>query len=74
MFVNTFTADNKLYPPKRGNLLQHFQMQLSKKQKIFSQFLFKFSKLRFNFKIFKKKITFIADVFWHLPSPNYLVK
>ena len=49
-------------------------MQLSKKEKIFSELFFTFSKLRFNFKILRKKITFIPDVFLHLRSPNYLVK
>ena len=49
-------------------------MQLSKKEKILSEFFFTISKLRFNLKIFKTKITFIADVFLHLRSPNYLVK
>ena len=41
-FVNALTADDNYSILKRGNLLQHFQMQLSKKQKIFSQFFFIF--------------------------------
>ena len=35
--------------------MQHFLMQCSQKQKIFSEFLFAFSKFRFNFEIFQKK-------------------
>ena len=41
-FVHALTADDNYFLLKRGNLLQHFQMQLSKKQKIFSQFFFIF--------------------------------
>ena len=41
-FVNALTADDNYSLLKRGKLLQHFQMQLSKKQKIFSQFFFIF--------------------------------
>ena len=49
LFVNPLTADDKYSLLSRGDLLQHFQMQLSHKQEIFSEFSFAFSKLRFNF-------------------------
>ena len=39
----------------RDNLLEHLQMQLSQKQKTFSQLFFAFSKFRFNFNNFEKK-------------------
>ena len=39
----------------RGNLLEHFQMQLCQKQKTFSEFFFAFSKFRLNFEHFQKK-------------------
>ena len=49
-------------------------MQLSQKRKIFSQFFFAFSKFRFNFEHFQKKITLIADVFSHLRNPKNVVR
>ena len=55
LFVNPLTADDKYSLFKRGNLLQHFQMQLSRKQKTFSEFFFEFSKFRFNFEHFQTK-------------------
>ena len=55
LFVNPFTADNKNYLLNRGNLLQHFQMQLSQKQKMFSEYFSPFSEFRFNFEHFQKK-------------------
>ena len=48
-------ADGKYCLLDRGNLLQHLQMQISQKQKTFSQFLFAFFKFRFNFEHFQKK-------------------
>ena len=38
LFVNPFTADNKYSLLSRGNLLQHFMMQLYHKSKILFQF------------------------------------
>ena len=39
-FVNTLTVDDKHYMLNRENLTQPIQIQLSQKQKTFSQFLF----------------------------------
>ena len=56
LFVNPLSGDNKYSLLKRGNLLQHFQMQLPQKLKIFSDFFFfAFSKFRFNFEHFQIK-------------------
>ena len=56
LFVNLFSEDNKYSLLNIANLLQHFQMQLSKKRKLFSKlFFFPFSKFRFNFQHFQKK-------------------
>ena len=55
LFVNPLTADDKYCLLNRGNLLQHFQTQISQKGKIFSEFFFPFSKFRFNFEYFLKK-------------------
>ena len=49
------TADEKDYVLNRDNLTQPIQMQVSKKQKGFSQFFFVFSKSILNFKHFPKK-------------------
>ena len=49
LFVNTFTADDKHYLLNRENLAQRIQMQLSQKQKTFSQFSFAFLKSVLNF-------------------------
>ena len=44
LLVNTFTADDKHYLLNRENLAQRIQMQISQKQKSFSQFSFAFLK------------------------------
>ena len=59
MFVNTLTADEKHYLLNRDNLTQPIHMQLSQKQKTFSQFslFFFFATLKsiLNFKHFSRK-------------------
>ena len=54
LFVNPLTADEKYSLLNRGNLLQHFQMHLSQKQKIFSKFFLHFVNLNSISNIFKK--------------------
>ena len=49
-------------------------MQLSQKQKIFSQFVFAFSKFRLNFEHFQKEMTLLADAFLNLRSPRNVVR
>ena len=49
-------------------------MQLSQKQKTFSQFFFDFLNLDSSFYIFKKKMALIADVFLNLRTPNNVVR
>ena len=49
LFVNTLTADDKHYLLNRNNLTPRIQMQLSQKQKTFSQFFFAFLKSMSNF-------------------------
>ena len=48
-------AHDKYFLINRGNLLQHFQMQLPQTRKKFSDFFAEFSKFRFNFEHFEKK-------------------
>ena len=55
LFVNTFTADDKHYLLNRENFAQRIQMQLSQKQKTFSEFSFAFLKSVLNFKHYRKK-------------------
>ena len=45
-------------------------MQLSEKQKTFSQFLINFGNVYQILNIFEKKVTLIADVFWKLRNPK----
>ena len=55
LLVNTLAADEKYPPLNRDNLTLPIQMQLSQKQKIFSQFVTAFLKSRLNFKYFETK-------------------
>ena len=55
MIVNTLIADDKHYQLNRDNLTQPIQMQLSQKQKNFSQLFFAFLKSILNFKNFPKR-------------------
>ena len=54
LFVNPLTADDKYSLLNRGDLLQHVQMQLSKKRKIFVNFFLDFLNLNSIFNIFEK--------------------
>ena len=55
MFVNILTADDKCSLLNRDNLRQPIQMQLSRKQKNFSEFLSAFLKARLVFEYFQEK-------------------
>ena len=55
LFLNTLAADEKCPLLKRENLTMPIQMQLSQKQKTFSQFFAAFLKSRINFKCFEQK-------------------
>ena len=55
LFVNNLTAYDKYYLLNRDNLTQPIQMQLSQKQKTFSEFFFAFLKSILNFKHLPKK-------------------
>ena len=55
LFVNTLIADDKHYLLNRDNLTQPIQVQLSQKQKAFSQIFFAFLKSGLNFQHFPKK-------------------
>ena len=55
LLVNTLAADEKYPVLNRDNLTIPIQMQLSEKQKTFSQFLAAFLKFISNFERFEKK-------------------
>ena len=55
VFVNTLTVNGKHYLLNRDNLTQPIQMQLSQKQKTFSEFFFAFLKSILNFKHLPEK-------------------
>ena len=55
LFPNTLSADGKYSLLNRDNLTQPIQMQLSRKQKTFSEFFSAFLKSSLNFVLFQKK-------------------
>ena len=67
---NTLAADEEYPVVNRNNLKLPIEMQLSKKQKSFSQFLPTFLKFRLDFKHFEKKMTLIAFVFLKVRTPK----
>ena len=73
LFVNTLPADEKYYLLNRDNLAQPIKMQLSQKQKTFSQFPFPFLKSILNYKHFPKNMTLRADLFPEIPTPKNMV-
>ena len=62
-FVNRLTADDKYSLPNRDNLKQSIQMQFSQKKKFLLNFALHFRNLHYILKIFKKKMTLVANVF-----------
>ena len=73
IFVNTLTVDEKHHLVERDNLAELIQIQLSEKQKNFSEFFLAFLKSILNFKHLSKKMTQIADVFPDIPPPKNMV-
>ena len=55
LFINTLSADGKYSVFNRDNLTQPIQMQLSRKEKTFSEFFCAFLKSSLNFEHFQKK-------------------
>ena len=49
-------------------------MQLSQKQKTFSEFLFEYLKSTLNFKHLPEKLTLIGDVFPEIPASKNMVR
>ena len=63
LFVNTLTVDDNHYPLNRDNLTEPIQIELSKKEKTFSEIIFAFLKSILNFEHLPKKMILIAYVF-----------
>ena len=55
LFLNTLSVDSKYSLLNRDNLMQPIQMQVSPKQKTFSEFFSAFLKSKLNFEDFQKK-------------------
>ena len=55
LFINTLSADGEYSLFNRDNLTQRIQMQLSRKQKSFSEFFSAFLKSSLNFQHFRKE-------------------
>ena len=68
------TGDDKYSLLNRDNLLQHFQIQLSIKQKKFSQFFLDFRNVDSIFIILKKKMTLIASVLFNRGTPKNVIR
>ena len=73
-FLNTLTTGDNYSLVSRDNWMQTFQMHLSKKQKIFSQFFAAFFESPLNFEYFQKKMSLIAYVFPKLPTTKDVLR
>ena len=74
LLVNPLTTDDKYSLLNRGNLLQHFQMQLSEKRKYFMNFFLNFPNLDSVLNIFKTNMMLLADVYLKLRTPEKVVR
>ena len=74
VFVNTLTADGKYPVQGCENLQLPIQMQLSEKQKSFSNFLLHLRNLHRILNILTKKMIVIANVFPKLQTVKILVR
>ena len=74
VFLNILTADGKYRVQGCGNMQLPIQMQLSEKQKIFSEIFIPFLESTSNFKHFEKKMIIIANAFPRLQTVNILVR
>ena len=74
MFRNTLTANDNYRVQDCGNLLSPIQMQLSLKQKMFSDFFVPFLECTSNFKHFEQKDVLIATSFRKLQTVKEVVR
>ena len=69
-----FTADDKYFLCNCENLTQPIQVQLSKKEKTFSDWFSPFSKSTLNFEHLEKNVNLIAYVLMTVRTPKYVVR
>ena len=70
-----FIPDDKYFLLNRGNLLQHFQMQLSQNRRPFPLFFNFFSKFRVSFEHFQEKDDpHTLNVFLNLQTSKNVVR
>ena len=74
MFINTLTTDEKYSVPKKDNLTQPIQMQLSKKQNVFLNLFLDSSNLDQIFNILKKMMIIIAYIVPKLQTAKDVVR
>ena len=74
MFVNILTTDDKRFLVNRDSLRQPINTQLSQKKNYFMNLFLQFWNLNKILKIFKKKMTLMADVFAKLRTPKNVVR
>ena len=74
IFVTILAADDKYSLLKRDNLRQPIQMQLSQKQKRFSEFVSGPLKSGLRLQYFQQKMILISDVFSKLQTHKNVVK
>ena len=73
LFFNILTVKDKYYLLNRGNLTQPIQIELSQKQKTFSEFFFVFVICILNFQHLPKKDGLVVDVFLEIPALKNMV-
>ena len=73
-FLNTLTTGDNYSLVSRDNWMQTIQMHLSKKQKIFSEFIAALFEFALNFEYFQKKMTLIAYVFSKSPTTKDVLR
>ena len=64
----------KHYLLKKDDFAQRIKIQLSQKQKVFSEFFLAFLKSILTLKHLSKKMTQIGDVFPNIPPPKNMVR
>ena len=74
MFVNILTTDDKRFLVNKDSLRQPINTQLSQKKNYFMNLFLQFWNLNKILKIFKKKMTLMADVFAKLRTPKNVVR
>ena len=74
LFINTLIGDHKDSLIKRGDLTQHIQKHLSRKQRDFSELFCAFFKSISNFEHFQKRMTLRAYVFLNIWTPKDVVR